>query len=126
MCVRFCFVHALCIIQLTLSPSVYNSITPLAPNSAKPYPHMKLVAVGNAGSGKTTLLQQLTKQGKKVRRRCHTIGDEMSASTETAGFVEWEYAPRSQKKVTFTTWDFGGQVQFCSHPVEDLTHLTHF
>eukprot|EP00731_Ephydatia_muelleri_P029157 Em0020g801a len=91
-------------------------------NDAKPYPHMKLVAVGNAGSGKTTLLQQLTKQGKKVRRRCHTIGDEMSASTETAGFVEWEYAPRSQKKVTFTTWDFGGQSEYFTVYQCFLTH----
>ena len=78
--------------------------------SSKPYRHMKMVAVGNAGSGKTTLLQQLTKQGRITRRRCHTIGEELSDAPVAADFMEWQYAPRSQKKVTFMTWDFGGQV----------------
>ena len=71
---------------------------------------MKLVAVGNSGSGKTTLLQQLTKDGRISRRRCYTIDDELSAEPVAADFMEWQYGPLMQKKLTFTTWDFGGQV----------------
>ena len=73
---------------------------------------MKLMLVGSANAGKTTLLQQLTRKGKMALRRAVQIGiNGRPLSTVGVDLGEWEFSPdMSSPKVTFMTWDFGGQV----------------
>ena len=71
------------------------------------------MVVGAANKGKTSLLLNLTKQGR-IQRFVEVALDRHQQPLATNGVElgDWEYAPRGKKKVTFMTWDFGGQVGF--------------
>ena len=73
---------------------------------------MKLMFVGSANAGKTTLLLELTKKGSMVHQRIVQKGvNGKPLSTVGVELGEWEYSPKPNKeKITFMTWDFGGQV----------------
>ena len=75
---------------------------------------MKLMFVGSANAGKTTLLLQLTKKGKMAHQRTVQVGvNGLPLSTVGVELGQWEYSrKRSLPKITFTTWDYGGQVYF--------------
>ena len=68
--------------------------------------------MGSVRAGKTTLLQQLTKSGTLDRRKEVEMGfNGEPLSTVGVDLGDWVY--RSKKglpKITFMTWDFGGQV----------------
>ena len=70
------------------------------------------MVVGEANKGKTSLLLSLTRQGSIVRFREVEL-DRLQQPLATNGVElgDWEYAPRGRQKVTFMTWDFGGQVK---------------
>ena len=72
---------------------------------------MKLMLVGSANAGKTTLLLQLTKKGRMVHQRAVQVGiNGLPLSTVGVELGQWEYSRKRNPKVTFMTWDFGGQV----------------
>ena len=73
---------------------------------------MKLMFIGSANAGKTTLLLELTKKGSMVHQRIVQKGvNGKPLSTVGVELGEWEYSPKPNKeKITFMTWDFGGQV----------------
>ena len=77
---------------------------------------MKLMFVGSVNAGKTTLLQQLSRKGKMTHQRAVQMGrNGAPLSTVGVDLGQWEFSPHmSSPKVTFMTWDFGGQVsQHC-------------
>ena len=76
------------------------------------YRRMKLMVVGEANKGKTSLLLSLTRRGKVTRFK-EVAMDRHKEPLATNGVElgDWEYAPGRKEKVTFMTWDFGGQVR---------------
>ncbi|XP_072178814.1 leucine-rich repeat serine/threonine-protein kinase 1-like [Diadema setosum] len=98
-------------------------------DDAKPYTRMKLMFVGKAGIGKTTLLNELRRDGMGAylaqslgtfaerQGNIHIGGKTLKGthlSTVGVDVCEWTYGKRKGKhgKVTFSTWDFGGQQEF--------------
>ena len=73
---------------------------------------MKLMMVGAANRGKTSLLLNLVKKGKMKRFTEVERGfNDVPLSTVGVELGDWEYSHGVGKpKVTFMTWDFGGQV----------------
>ena len=70
------------------------------------------MVVGEANKGKTSLLLNLTRQGSIVRfREVELDRNQQPLATNGVELGDWEYAPKGKKKVTFMTWDFGGQVR---------------
>ena len=70
------------------------------------------MVVGEANKGKTSLLLSLTRRGKVTRFK-EVAMDRHKEPLATNGVElgDWEYAPGRKEKVTFMTWDFGGQVR---------------
>eukprot|EP00057_Strongylocentrotus_purpuratus_P000847 XP_001184678.3 PREDICTED: leucine-rich repeat serine/threonine-protein kinase 1 [Strongylocentrotus purpuratus] len=98
-------------------------------DDAKPYTRMKLMFVGKAGIGKTTLLNELRRDGvgAYIAQSLGTFGERQGnshisgktlkgnhLSTVGVDVCEWTYNKKKAKhgKVTFSTWDFGGQQEF--------------
>ena len=74
--------------------------------------------VGAANKGKTSLLMNLTKKGKMTRFKEVEVGyNNRPLATVGVDLGDWEYAPNKKPKVTFMTWDFGGQVGLCLIPI---------
>ena len=77
---------------------------------------MKLMFVGESNKGKTSLLMALTRKGRINHYqdiRLNVNGKPLSTVGVDLG--DWEYAKQTNilhagKKITFMTWDFGGQV----------------
>lgn len=80
---------------------------------SRPYRRIKLMVVGEANKGKTSLLLNLTKRGRVVPFKPVRLGyNGLPLSTVGVDLGDWEYSPaRGKDKVTFMTWDFGGQVR---------------
>lgn len=70
--------------------------------------------IGNSNVGKTSLLLNLTKKGKVSRFKEVEKGlNKQPLSTVGVDLGDWEYSPTPFKpKVTFMTWDFGGQIEY--------------
>eukprot|EP00731_Ephydatia_muelleri_P029363 Em0020g1007a len=70
--------------------------------------------MGSVRAGKTTLLQQLTKRGTLDRRKEVEMGfNGEPLSTVGVDLGDWVYRPqKGSPKVTFMTWDFGGQEEY--------------
>ena len=69
------------------------------------------MVVGEDNKGKTSLLLSLTKSGSMVRfKEVAMDHHQQPLATNGVELGDWEYAPRGKEKVTFMTWDFGGQV----------------
>ena len=67
--------------------------------------------VGGANIGKTSLLINLVKRGRMKRFTELEKGrNDRPLSTVGVELGDWEYYVGSKPKVTFMTWDFGGQV----------------
>ncbi|XP_022107622.1 leucine-rich repeat serine/threonine-protein kinase 1-like isoform X2 [Acanthaster planci] len=97
-------------------------------DDAKPYTRMKLMFVGKACIGKTTLLNELRKDGVGSTSSVPETFAERQGNTSIGGKTlrgkylstvgvdvsEWTYNKKRSKygKVTFSTWDFGGQEEF--------------
>ena len=80
------------------------------------YRRIKLMVVGEDNKGKTSLLLSLTRQGSMVRFREVALDHRhQPLATNGVELGDWEYAPRGRQKVTFMTWDFGGQVSSYTH-----------
>ncbi len=78
---------------------------------SRPYRRIKLMVVGHANKGKTSLLMSMTKRGKTSRFKPVALGhNNRPLSTVGVDLGDWEYGPRGKEKITFMTWDFGGQV----------------
>ena len=76
------------------------------------------MVVGAANKGKTSLLMNLTKKGKMTRFKEVEVGyNNRPLATVGVDLGDWEYAPSKKPKVTFMTWDFGGQVGLCLIPI---------
>ena len=77
---------------------------------------MKLMFVGESNKGKTSLLMALTRKGKVNQYQDVRLNlNRKPLSTVGVDLGDWEYAKQTSlllagKKVTFMTWDFGGQV----------------
>ena len=70
------------------------------------------MVVGEGDKGKTTLLLNLTRKGKVLRFKEVEMGlSNRPLATVGVDLGDWEYAPGKKPKVTFMTWDFGGQVR---------------
>jgi GTPase SAR1 family protein len=77
------------------------------------YRRIKLMVVGEDNKGKTSLLLNLTRQGSMVRFREVALDHRhQPLATNGVELGDWEYAPRGRQKVTFMTWDFGGQEEY--------------
>lgn len=96
--------------------SVQETIMAIPPLRSRPYRRIKLMVVGGANQGKTSLLLNLTKKGKMTRFKEVTM-DRNHCPLATVGvdLGDWEYGPAKRPKVTFMTWDFGGQVSGYRH-----------
>lgn len=69
------------------------------------------MVVGEDNKGKTSLLLNLTKSGNMERFKEVALNhNHQPLATNGVELGSWEYAPRGKEKVTFMTWDFGGQV----------------
>ena len=69
------------------------------------------MVVGAGDKGKTTLLLNLTRKGKVMRFKEVAMGlSNRPLATVGVELGDWEYGPGKKPKVTFMTWDFGGQV----------------
>ena len=69
------------------------------------------MVVGEDNKGKTSLLLSLTKSGNMVRFKEVAMNhNHQPLATNGVELGDWEYAPRGKERVTFMTWDFGGQV----------------
>ena len=70
------------------------------------------MVVGAGDKGKTTLLLNLTRKGKMTRFKEVEMGiNNRPLATVGVDLGDWEYSPGGKlPKVTFMTWDFGGQV----------------
>lgn len=72
--------------------------------------------VGESNKGKTSLLMALTRKGKVNQYQDVRLNvNRKPLSTVGVELGDWEYAKQTSlllvgKKVTFMTWDFGGQV----------------
>ena len=72
------------------------------------------MVVGEDNKGKTSLLLSLTKLGSMVRFKEVAMNhNHTPLATNGVDLGDWEYAPKGKEKVTFMTWDFGGQVCLC-------------
>ena len=77
---------------------------------------MKLMFVGECNKGKTSLLMALTKKGRVNHYQDIRLNpNRKPLSTVGVDLGDWEYAKQTNiilagKKITFMTWDFGGQV----------------
>lgn len=77
---------------------------------------MKLMFVGESNKGKTSLLMALTKKGKVNYYQDIKLNvNRKPLSTVGVNLGDWEYTKQTSilqagKKITFMTWDFGGQV----------------
>lgn len=77
---------------------------------------MKLMFVGDSNKGKTSLLMALTRRGKVNHYQDIKLNlNRKPLSTVGVDLGDWEYAKQTTlitagKKITFMTWDFGGQV----------------
>ena len=77
---------------------------------------MKLMFVGESNKGKTSLLMALTKKGKvNYYQEIKLNVNRKPLSTVGVDLGDWEYTKQTSilqagKKITFMTWDFGGQV----------------
>ena len=68
--------------------------------------------VGESNKGKTSLLLALTKKGKVHRFKKVARGhNSLPLSTVGVDLSDWEISQPKKGKVTFMTWDFGGQVR---------------
>ena len=83
---------------------------------ARPFRSIKLMLVGEANKGKTSLLVQLTKKGTmKFYREVERGKNDKPLSTVGVDLGEYTYSPQANKpRITFMTWDFGGQVLISS------------
>ena len=80
---------------------------------SQPYYRIKLMLVGNCNKGKTSLLLNLTRKGKITRFKEVEMGlNKQPLSTVGVDLGDWEYTPTRKPKVTFMTWDFGGQEEY--------------
>ena len=85
-------------------------------NRSQPYRRMKLMFVGESNKGKTSLLMALSKKGKvNCYQDIRLNVNRKPLSTVGVDLGDWEYAKQTNilhagKKITFMTWDFGGQV----------------
>ena len=72
--------------------------------------------VGEGKKGKTSLLQSLTKRGKftDIDTTLSLSNDTVSPEATTGVVIKnWRYAPgKKVKKISFMTWDFGGQEEY--------------
>ena len=70
--------------------------------------------VGNCNVGKTSLLLSLRKgKGKFTPFKEVKMGvNKRPLSTVGVDLGDWEYGPPRQTKITFMTWDFGGQEEY--------------
>ncbi len=72
------------------------------------------MVVGAANKGKTSLLLNLTKKGRI--NRCKDVAmsfNNVPLATVGVELGDWEYSPNNKApKVTFMTWDFGGQAEY--------------
>ena len=79
---------------------------------SRPHRRMKLMVVGAANMGKTSLLLSLVKRGRM--KRCTEVErgvNDLPLATVGVELGDWEYSHGGKPKVTFMTWDFGGQVR---------------
>ena len=84
---------------------------PTSPLRSRVYRRIKLMVVGEANKGKTSLLLSLTRRGKMTPFKKVALGRHREPlATDGVELGDWEYAPARREKVTFMTWDFGGQV----------------
>ena len=99
------------IVLIFLSPSPPSlSVFPL---SSKPYRRIKLMVVGEGNKGKTSLLLNLTRRGRIIRfKEIEMSYNNVPLATVGVDLGDWEYAPRNKNKITFMTWDFGGQEEY--------------
>jgi Leucine-rich repeat (LRR) protein len=80
-------------------------------HKSQPYYRMKLMFVGNSNVGKTTLLMNLSRKGKITRFKEVEKGlNKQPLSTVGVDLGDWELPRRP--KITFMTWDFGGQEEY--------------
>ena len=78
-----------------------------------PYHRLKLMIIGNSNVGKTSLLLNLTQKGKATRFKEVEKGvNKIPLSTVGVDLGDWEYQTSKKPKVTFMTWDFGGQEEY--------------
>lgn len=84
------------------------------------------MVVGEDNKGKTSLLLSLTRSGNMVHfKEVAMDHHHQPLTTNGVELGDWEFAPRGKEKVTFMTWDFGGQVScdikclgnFLHHPM---------
>ena len=69
--------------------------------------------VGEGNKGKTSLLLSLTKKGHINRFKEVEMGyNNLPLATVGVELGDWEYSPKGKPKVTFMTWDFGGQEEY--------------
>ena len=80
---------------------------------------MKLMFVGESNKGKTSLLLALTKKGRVNHYQEVKLNiNRKPLSTVGVDLGDWEYAKPTgllyggARKITFMTWDFGGQVSW--------------
>ena len=93
---------------------------------------MKLMVVGAANKGKTSLLLNLVKRGRIKRFTEVERGvNDLPLSTVGVELGDWEYSHGGKPKITFMTWDFGGQVSsppsclhtpLSSHSYSNIVH----
>ena len=72
------------------------------------------MVVGDANKGKTSLLLNLTTKGRINRLKDVAMGfNHVPLATVGVDLGDWEYSSNPKKpKVTFMTWDFGGQAEY--------------
>lgn len=69
--------------------------------------------IGNCNVGKTSLLLSLTSKGKVTRFKDVEKGvNKLPLSTVGVDLGDWEFQLSKRQKVTFMTWDFGGQEEY--------------
>ena len=69
--------------------------------------------IGNSNVGKTSLLLNLTCKGKVTHFKEVERGvNKQPLSTVGVNLGDWEYQNSRRPKVTFMTWDFGGQEEY--------------
>ena len=96
---------------LTFKPT--HTHTHMHTHSSKPYRRIKLMVIGDGNKGKTSLLLNLTKKGRISRfKEIEMSYNNVPLATVGVDLGDWEYAPRNKNKITFMTWDFGGQEEY--------------